>query len=64
MKKIKIVIDEDGTIKRDFIGFNGNDCFKEAKEMDNEMYSAGIKVKDWKIRKKKQSELEKEVLKV
>ena len=64
MAKIIIVVDKEGNIKRDFIGFEGKECFQEAKEMDSELYDAGIKVKDWKIKKKTGKQLNEQVIKV
>lgn len=59
-KKITIIVDEDGEIKRDFQGFNGDDCLKEAKKIDEVMEDAGIIIENKKIRKKTQLEMEKE----
>ncbi len=51
-KKIRIVINEDMEIHRDFEGFVGDECFREAEAIDREMEEVGIVIKERKIKKK------------
>jgi hypothetical protein len=44
MKNIKVIINEDGKIKIEYSGFQGDECFLEAKKLYEKLKNLGVNV--------------------
>jgi hypothetical protein len=44
MKTIKVIIDKDGKVKIEYNGFQGDQCFLEAKKLYEQLKSLGVNV--------------------
>jgi len=44
MKNIKVIIDKDGRVRIEYSGFQGSECFIEAKKLYEQLKSLGVNV--------------------
>lgn len=52
MRKIVIVVNPDGTVRHDFIGFVGQDCMHADEALRQQLATLGIKVEETKFEPK------------
>ena len=52
MRKIVIIVQKDGTVKQDFIGFAGQDCMHADEALRQQLAALGIQVEETKFEPK------------